>query len=38
VNHPDILVHRVRLSLSTRSEGGLTVGDFEMAGRIDGLA
>jgi 4a-hydroxytetrahydrobiopterin dehydratase len=39
-HHPDILVHgwnKVRLSLSTHSEGGLTAGDFEMAGRIDGL-
>jgi 4a-hydroxytetrahydrobiopterin dehydratase len=40
-HHPDILVHgwnKVRLSLSTHSEGGLTAADFDMAGRIDGLA
>jgi 4a-hydroxytetrahydrobiopterin dehydratase len=39
-HHPDILVHgwnKVRLELSTHSEGGLTPADFEMAGRIDGL-
>ena len=40
-HHPDILVHdwnQVRLELSTHSEGGLTAADFELAGRIDGLA
>jgi 4a-hydroxytetrahydrobiopterin dehydratase len=40
-HHPDILVHgwnNVRLALSTHSEGGLTANDFDMAGRIDGLA
>ena len=40
-HHPDILVHgwnKVRLSLMTHSEGGLTAGDFDMAARIDGLA
>jgi 4a-hydroxytetrahydrobiopterin dehydratase len=40
-HHPDILVHgyrRVRLTLSTHSEGGLTEADFLLAGRIDGLA
>jgi len=40
-HHPDILVHgwnKVRLSLATHSEGGLTAADFDMAGRIDGLA
>ncbi len=39
-HHPDILVHgwnKVRLSLATHSEGGLTAADFDMAGRIDGL-
>jgi 4a-hydroxytetrahydrobiopterin dehydratase len=39
-HHPDILVHgwnRVRLSLSTHSEGGLTAADFDMAARFDGL-
>ena len=40
-HHPDILVHgwnKVRLELSTHSEGGLTRADFEMATRIDDLA
>jgi 4a-hydroxytetrahydrobiopterin dehydratase len=40
-HHPDILVHgwnKLRLTLSTHSEGGLTAADFEMAARIDGLA
>jgi 4a-hydroxytetrahydrobiopterin dehydratase len=39
-HHPDILVHgwnRVRLTLSTHSEGGLTDNDFALAGRIDQL-
>jgi 4a-hydroxytetrahydrobiopterin dehydratase len=37
-HHPDILVHgwnKVRLELSTHSEGGLTEADFGMAARID---
>jgi 4a-hydroxytetrahydrobiopterin dehydratase len=40
-HHPDILLHswnRVRLTLSTHSEGGLTDNDFAMAQRIDQLA
>ena len=40
-HHPDILVHgwnRVRLTVTTHSEGGLTANDFELAGRVDGLA
>jgi 4a-hydroxytetrahydrobiopterin dehydratase len=40
-HHPDILVHgwnKVRLELSTHSEGGLTQADFDMAARIDALA
>lgn len=40
-HHPDIHVHgwnKVRLELSTHSEGGLTQGDFDMAARIDDLA
>jgi 4a-hydroxytetrahydrobiopterin dehydratase len=39
-HHPDILVHgwnKVRLTLTTHSEGGLTDNDFQMARRIDGL-
>jgi 4a-hydroxytetrahydrobiopterin dehydratase len=40
-HHPDILVHgwnKVRLELSTHSEGGLTAADFDLAARIDQLA
>jgi 4a-hydroxytetrahydrobiopterin dehydratase len=40
-HHPDILVHgwnKVRLTLSTHSEGGLTEADFALAGEIDRVA
>lgn len=40
-HHPDILVHgwnKLRLTLSTHSEGGLTEADFALARQIDGLA
>jgi 4a-hydroxytetrahydrobiopterin dehydratase len=40
-HHPDILLHgwnKVRLELSTHSEGGLTQADLDMAARIDRLA
>jgi 4a-hydroxytetrahydrobiopterin dehydratase len=40
-HHPDILLHgwnKVRLTLSTHSEGGLTDSDFELADQIDRLA
>lgn len=40
-HHPDILLHgwnKVRLTLSTHSEGGLTEADFELARRIEGFA
>jgi 4a-hydroxytetrahydrobiopterin dehydratase len=39
-HHPDILVHgwnKVRLTLSTHSEGGLTDADFALAREIDAL-
>jgi 4a-hydroxytetrahydrobiopterin dehydratase len=39
-HHPDILIHgwnRVRLTLSTHSQGGLTEADFGLAARIDRL-
>jgi 4a-hydroxytetrahydrobiopterin dehydratase len=39
-HHPDIHLHgwnKVRLELSTHSEGGLTRADFDMASRIDDL-
>jgi 4a-hydroxytetrahydrobiopterin dehydratase len=37
-HHPDILVHgwsKVRLTLSTHSEGGITAADLQLAARID---
>ncbi|HLH15047.1 MAG TPA: 4a-hydroxytetrahydrobiopterin dehydratase [Solirubrobacteraceae bacterium] len=37
-HHPDILVHgwnKVRLTLSTHSEGGLTDADFALARELD---
>ncbi len=40
-HHPDILVHgwnKVRLTLSTHSEGRLTDADRNLAERIDGVA
>jgi 4a-hydroxytetrahydrobiopterin dehydratase len=40
-HHPDILIHgwnRVRLTLSTHSQGGITDSDFALAERIDALA
>jgi 4a-hydroxytetrahydrobiopterin dehydratase len=39
-HHPDMLVHgwnKVRLELSTHSEGGLTENDFKLASAIDEL-
>lgn len=39
-HHPDILVHgwnKVRLTLSTHSEGGVTGADLALAERIDGI-
>ena len=39
-HHPDLEISwsTVKVTLSTHSEGGLTEGDFELAGRIDALA
>lgn len=40
-HHPDILVHgwnKVRLTLSTHSEGGVTAADLALAERIDTLS
>jgi 4a-hydroxytetrahydrobiopterin dehydratase len=40
-HHPDILIHgwnKVRLTLSTHSEGGVTDLDHQLARRIDELA
>ncbi len=39
-HHPDILVHgwnKVRLTLSTHSEGGVTAADLALAQRLDEL-
>ena len=39
-HHPDILVHgwnKVRLTLSTHSEGGITAADIALAQRLDGV-
>ena len=39
-HHPDILVHgwnKVRLTLSTHSEGGVTAADIALAQRLDAL-
>jgi 4a-hydroxytetrahydrobiopterin dehydratase len=39
-HHPDILIHgwnKVRLTLSTHSEGGVTEKDHALAQRIDAL-
>ena len=39
-HHPDILIHgwnKVRLTLSTHSQGGLTGADFALAELIDAL-
>jgi 4a-hydroxytetrahydrobiopterin dehydratase len=39
--HPDILLHgwnKVRLTLSTHPEGGLTQNDLDLAHGIDGLS
>jgi 4a-hydroxytetrahydrobiopterin dehydratase len=40
-HHPDILLHgwnKVRCTLGTHSEGGLTQADFDLAERVDALA
>jgi 4a-hydroxytetrahydrobiopterin dehydratase len=40
-HHPDILVHgynKVRLTLSTHSEGGITGADLALAERLDALS
>jgi 4a-hydroxytetrahydrobiopterin dehydratase len=39
-HHPDVAIswNKVTLSLSTHSEGGITMNDFELASRIDPLA
>jgi 4a-hydroxytetrahydrobiopterin dehydratase len=39
-HHPDLEIswNKVTVTISTHSEGGLTENDFELAGRIDGVA
>ena len=39
-HHPDILIqyNRVRINLSTHSDGGITDKDFKLAGQIEGLS
>ena len=39
-HHPDLEISwsTVKVTLTTHSEGGLTAGDFELAGKIDGLS
>ena len=39
-HHPDVAISwaTVTLTISTHSEGGLTVADFELAGKIEALA
>ena len=39
-HHPDILMHswnKVKITVSTHSEGGVTDKDFQLAGKIEGL-
>jgi len=38
-HHPDLEISwaTVKVTITTHSEGGLTAGDFELAGRIDAL-
>ena len=37
-HHPDLEISwdTVKVTITTHSEGGLTAGDFELAGKIDG--
>jgi 4a-hydroxytetrahydrobiopterin dehydratase len=39
-HHPDLSIswNKVKVSLSTHSEGGITENDFELAAKIDSLA
>jgi 4a-hydroxytetrahydrobiopterin dehydratase len=39
-HHPDLWIswNKVRVSLTTHSEGGITENDFELAARLDRLA
>jgi 4a-hydroxytetrahydrobiopterin dehydratase len=39
-HHPDVAISwaTVTVTISTHSEGGITAADFELAGKIEGLA
>jgi len=39
-HHPDLAIswNRVKVTISTHSEGGLTAADFELAGKIEALS
>jgi 4a-hydroxytetrahydrobiopterin dehydratase len=39
-HHPDILIryNKVTLTLSTHDAGGITMRDFDLAGRVDQMA
>ncbi len=39
-HHPDILIHswnKVKITVATHSEGGITNKDFELAGKIEAI-
>ena len=39
-HHPDILIHswnKVKITISTHSEGGITKKDFQLAEKIEGI-
>ena len=39
-HHPDIFIHswnKVKITISTHSEGGITAKDFQLAEKIEGL-
>ena len=39
-HHPDIFIHswnKVKITISTHSEGGITKSDFQLAEKIEGL-
>jgi len=39
-HHPDIFIHswnKVKITISTHSEGGITKNDFQLAQKIEGL-
>jgi len=39
-HHPDIFIHswnKVKITISTHSEGGITKNDFQLAEKIEGL-